>query len=175
VRIDFHNGGGTMSRIGNFLVVAPFVALLGGCAGSLSEIPEEIAAELGEVVVEDSLQSTAPGWNVTGVARLVDIPRYSSMQVQVQATGLTPGAHGWHIHSGGCDNPGEVVVPFTEIGTQPGIDDPIVAGSDGAAADDAIVPPARLTREQVQAGEYSLHIHNTDGPDPGPGIACADF
>jgi hypothetical protein len=97
------------------------------------------------------------------------------MQVQVQAAGLTPGPHGWHIHSGGCGNPGAVVVPLSAIGTEAGIDDPIVAGADGTAAQDAIIPAARLTRAQVQSGEYSLHIHLTDGPDPGASIACANI
>ncbi|MEX2584331.1 MAG: hypothetical protein WD766_13765, partial [Gemmatimonadota bacterium] len=141
-----------MMRIGNFIAAAPFVALLGGCAGSLPEIPADLVAELGDVVVEDSLQNTASGWAISGVARLVDIPRFSSMQVQVEAAGLTPGPHGWHIHNGQCASPGGVVVPLSAIGAQPGIDEPLVAGDDGAAAEDAIVPASLLSRAQVEAG-----------------------
>ena len=163
-----------MTRIGHIVVTAAF-AILAACAGSLPEIPADLAAELGEIVVEAPLQNTAPGWAISGTARLVAVPRFPIMQVQVEAAGLTPGPHGWHIHSGGCRNPGAVVVALSAIGDQPGIDEPIVAGADGTAAEDAVVPASSLTEAQVRAGEYSLHIHNTAGADPGRSIACAEL
>ena len=164
-----------MTRIGKIVVAAPFVATAIGCSGSLPEIPADLTAELGEVVVESPFQNTAPGWAIGGTARLIDIPRFSSMQVQVDVRGLTPGPHAWHIHTGGCRNPGGIVVPFTPIGAQAGIDEPLTAGENGQVTQDAIIPAELLTPAQVQAGEYSLHVHNSAGANPGRSIGCAEM
>ncbi len=163
-----------MTRITRFAVAAPLVVLLGACAGR-GGIPADIEGELRDVVADAPIQNATSGWALGGQARLVDIPRYGSMQAQVFVTGLTPGPKGWHIHNGGCGNPGPVVVPITPIGAQVGVGEPIVPGPDGTASAVAIIPGTSLSRQQFEAGQFSLHIHNAAGPSPGPSIACASL
>lgn len=153
----------------------PLVLLIAGCAGGLPEVPADLTAELGNMIVESPLQVAAPGWAITGTVRLVDVPRRSSMQIQVEADGLTPGPHAWHIHTGSCDNVGGIAVPFTTIGAREGIDEPIMASAEGEAAEDALIPPSLLSQEQLAAGSYSLNIHNAAGANPGPTVACANL
>lgn len=153
----------------------PIVLLAAGCAGGLPEVPADLTAELGDVLVESPLQVTAPGWAITGTVRLVDIPRRSTMQIQVEADGLTPGPHAWHIHTGSCDNIGGIVVPFTPIGAREGIDEPLTASTEGEAAEDALIPASLLSQQQLAAGPYSLNIHNAAGANPGPSVACANL
>lgn len=157
------------------VLAAPFVVLAGGCAGATAGGSAGAPAVPLAVIAEQPIQNVAPGWAVGGTARLNALQGTSDMQLEVSVDGLTPGPHAWHVHVGGCGNPGAVVVPFTTIGGQPGLGQPLVASETGEATGEGRIPAARLTRQQIESGEFSLHIHNHDGPNPGRSIACADL
>jgi hypothetical protein len=69
---------------------------------------------------------------------------------------------------------GGIALAFTTAGPNQGIDSPIVAAADGSAAEDAPIPAARLSRQQILATPHALQIHAAVSP-PGAGIACADL
>lgn len=150
-------------------------SVLVGCSAVAEEIPTAAARTVGDVFITSNIQGTGAGSNAGGLVRLVDLPATEDMQVQVEATGLPSGSHSWHIHSGTCAQPGGVVVAFTTIGQNEGLDEPIVADAQGRAAEDARVPANRLTRQQITSGSYIVNIHARSGPNPGPTIACADL
>lgn len=162
-----------MSHIGRFAGVIILFGFIAGCSRAASEAPSSVVRELGDVFINASLQPAGQGSGISGAVRVVDLPATSDLHVQLEANGLPPGPHAWHIHSGTCANPGSVLVPFTSIGQMEGLDAPVVAGADGRAAEDAHVPGNLLTREQLTAGSYSLHIHAQAGTNPGSSIACA--
>ena len=91
-------------------------------------------------------------------------------------TGVPEGEHAWHIHQGACgtkDAP--VVVPFTATKDKPGIGSPLVAAAGGSTTAEVTVPSSVLTTQQLQSGDYSLHVHQKSGTDHGPSIACANL
>lgn len=98
------------------------------------------------------------------------------LHVDVRVEGLSQGPHAWHIHSGSCAGPAApVVVAFTPTPELPGLDEPLVPGPDGVAEEAAFVPESTLSREQIAAGEYSVHVHRQGGTEHGPTVACADL
>lgn len=145
-----------------------------GCAGTGAEVPAAVVRATGDEFITAGIRP-AGGGNAGGLVRVIDIPTTSTMQVQVEATGLPPGPHAWHIHTGTCAQPGSVVVPFTPIGQREGIDEAITAAADGRATEDAVIPGALLTRQQLTASPHIVNIHAQGGASPGPGIACAEL
>lgn len=89
--------------------------------------------------------------------------------------GLTPGEHAWHIHSGTCDQNGPVKVAITSTAQQHGIGRSLDANRNGEAMGSVTVPGSDLTLAQLESGQYSLHIHQHGGVNPGPTVACADL
>ena len=151
-----------------------FLCCLAGCAGTGAEVPAAIVRATGDEFITAAIRPSGGG-NAGGLVRVIDVPTTSSMQIQVEATGLPPGPHAWHIHTGTCAQPGAVVVPFTTIGQREGIDEAITAEADGRATEDALIPGALMTRQQLTASPHIVNIHAQGGANPGAGIACADL
>jgi Cu/Zn superoxide dismutase len=114
------------------------------------------------------------GGDVTGTLRMTASPG-QGMQLNVDLMGLTPGEHAWHIHSVPCGREGPVVVAITATPEQQGIGQPLMAGADGHAMGSVTVTPNKLSVEQLQTGQYSLHVHERGGTDHGATAACANL
>ncbi len=100
----------------------------------------------------------------------------SAFRVNARFQNVPEGEHAWHIHQGACaSKDAPVVVAFTPAGDKPGIASPIMAGTDGNVMAEASVPSNLLSVQQLQSGEYSLHVHQKGGTDHGPSIACANL
>ena len=93
---------------------------------------------------------------VTGQATLT--PTGAQTQVQVQLTGLTPGAHPGHIHSGTCAAPGPVVQALPEI----------TAGADGSGSADTTLA---LDPATVMNGQHIIAYHGEGGAP----VVCAEL
>lgn len=101
------------------------------------------------------------------VERLGDKPP----KLHVRLAGLEPGPHAWHIHGAPCGVEAPVVVPLSATREMEAIHGPLEAGADGMAAAEVAVPPLREL--WVEAGAYSVHVHERPGADHGPTVACA--
>ncbi len=99
----------------------------------------------------------------------------NGFRLVVSVNGLSQGEHAWHIHSGPCGQPAPVDVAITTTADQQGIGQPLTADQSGNAMGSVTVPASRLTFDQLQGGQYSLHIHQQGGVDHGPTVACADL
>lgn len=115
------------------------------------------------------------GGTVSGTVRISEQTLGEGLALEVDLTGLQPGEYAWHIHSGSCEQEGQIVVPFTPTPTMEGIGDPLQVGDDGRATANVDVPEDRLPREQFNVGEFSLHVHEGSGADFGPTVACANL
>lgn len=91
--------------------------------------------------------------------------------LEIDAVGLPPGPHAWHIHQGTCGASGEVEIPLSSTAEMEGSTGPLEAGDDGVAQTDVEIPD--LMPSAVGAEEHSLHIHERPGVEHGPTIACA--
>lgn len=161
---------GELRRIATVGVVLATVA-----ACSTVEVPAAAVRAVGDSFVDAEIQRVgATGPAVGGNVQVIDLPNTNDIHIQVEATGLPPGFHAWHIHSGTCANSGGIVLAFTTAGQNQGIDDPIEAGMDGRAAEDAHIPSDRMTQQQLTGSPHALHIHANVSP-PGESIACADL
>jgi Cu/Zn superoxide dismutase len=181
-------------KISTLLPVAPIcigLALAGCGDGELAE--DEVGTEafetepeapplpestpLPEATADERTIAFEPGpagENVTGTLTItssgVDAP-----QVTAQFSGLTPGEHAWHIHAAPCGEEGPVVVAFTPTADMEGIAEAVVAGDDGNAMATASIPPDLLPLDQIDSGQYSVHVHEQGGVDHGPTVACANL
>ncbi len=99
------------------------------------------------------------------------------MQIQVEVQNIPAGAHAWHIHSAFCsDLSAPIVVPFTATASSDGLTAPIeVSDPVMPVVASALIPADRLSQAQLDAGAYSLHIHQNAGVEHGPTIACANL
>jgi Cu/Zn superoxide dismutase len=95
------------------------------------------------------------------------------MEYAVELTGLTPGEHAWHIHSGACGTEGPVVLPITDTPDMEGVGDPVQVGEDGRGTATVTIPADRISA--LGTGPHSLHVHERAGTDPGPSVACANI
>lgn len=152
------------------------LAGLGGCSAlgiEPPEAPEGVVSAVGDSFLRSPIQGAGGATGVSGEVELVDLPQTDDMQVQVDVSGISPGGHAWHIHSGTCAQLGGIVVPFTTAGPNQGLDTPIEVSAGGRGEADARIPAERLSRQQVEGGDYALNIHaNATG---GPGVACANL
>lgn len=152
------------------------LAGLGGCSAlgiEPPEAPEGVVSAVGNTFLRSPIQGVGGATGVSGEVELVDLPQTDDMQVQVDVSGISPGAHAWHIHSGTCAQLGGIVVPFTTAGPNQGIDEAIQVAANGRGEADARLPADRLSRQQIENGDYALNIHaNATG---GPGVACANL
>ena len=78
--------------------------------------------------------------------------------MQVQLSGLTPGAHPGHIHAGTCEAPGEVVQPLPVI----------TADANGAGTADTTLT---LDATTVMDGQHIIAYHG----DGGAPVACGSL
>ena len=85
-------------------------------------------------------------------------PNAAQTQVQVQLTGVTPGAHPGHIHSGTCAAIGPVVHALPEI----------TAGADGTGSAEATVP---LDAATIMNGQHLISYHGEGGAP----VACGEL
>jgi Cu/Zn superoxide dismutase len=93
------------------------------------------------------------------------------LELVVRGTGLAPGEHGWHVHSGPCGTSGPVRIPLSETAEADGITGPIDVSDEGEFEQTVEVP--ELNRTMVGTREHSLHIHRNAGANHGPTVACA--
>jgi hypothetical protein len=93
------------------------------------------------------------------------------LELIVRGTGLAPGEHGWHVHSGPCGTTGPVRIPLSETAEADGITGPIDANDEGEFEQTVEVP--ELNRTMVGTQAHSLHIHRNAGANHGPTVACA--
>jgi hypothetical protein len=105
------------------------------------------ASMMGSMPTTLSLQPIGSS-NVRGQATLT--PSGAQTQVNVQLTGLTPGAHPGHIHEGTCAAPGKVVQPLPEI----------TAGQDGSGTAEGTVAVDAMT---VMDGQHIIAYHGEGG------------
>ena len=91
--------------------------------------------------------------------------------LEVDAVGLPPGGHAWHIHQGACGASGEIQIPLSATAEMEGITGPLEVGDDGVAQTEVEI--AELQSSTVGAQQQSLHIHEGGEAEPGPTIACA--
>lgn len=85
-------------------------------------------------------------------------PNGAQTQVQVQLSGLTPGAHPGHIHEGNCPTPGAVVHPLPEI----------TAGADGSGSAETTLTADATT---FLDGKHLISYHGEGGAP----VACGDL
>jgi Cu/Zn superoxide dismutase len=93
------------------------------------------------------------------------------LELVVRGTGLAPGEHGWHVHSGPCGTSGPVRIPLSETAEADGITGPLDANDEGEFEQTVEVP--ELNRTMVGTQAHSLHIHRNAGANHGPTVACA--
>ena len=94
---------------------------------------------------------------VTGQATVT--PSGNQLQVMVQLSGLTEGAHPGHIHQGTCESPGSVVAPLQEIS----------AGADGTGNMTTTVDVDPMT---AMDGQHIVAYHPAGG---GPPVVCGQI
>lgn len=133
----------------------------------------EVAENTGIVIEEGPIEVVSAGWAVTGVVRLLEVPNARDLFVQVEADGLTPGPHAWRLYNAGCEGGGTEVVAFDQGMAGMGVT--LEANREGEATAIARIPATAVSREQIEAGSYSVRIHNGGGGMPGPAIACAEI
>lgn len=155
----------------------------GEAAGEIGEITEDVPigteAIPGEEVIQLSDFRPAPAAGaapIKGWLRVVAPgPNPDRVRLEAHVTGLSPGAHAWHVHDGPCGGTGSVVVALTPTATSPGLADPLVADDDGVADQVADVPARELPLSRIRARSYSVQVHSGFGDDFGPAVACAEL
>jgi hypothetical protein len=93
------------------------------------------------------------------------------LELVVKGTGLPPGDHAWHVHTGPCGTSGPVRIPLSETAEAEGITGPIDVDDQGAFEESVEVP--ELNRTMIGTQAHSLHIHQNPGANHGPTVACA--
>ncbi len=99
-----------------------------------------------------------PGETASGVATLT--PMGNQTEVVVTMSGLTPGVHSNHIHTGTCDNIGGIVYPLTDLN----------ADAQGSASATTMLDVPLST---IQSAQHNITVHT--GPLPAPTIACGEI
>jgi Cu/Zn superoxide dismutase len=97
--------------------------------------------------------------NERGRAELVQ--KGTDVSAWVKLSGLTPGAHAVHIHSGTCAAPGTAAVSLGDV----------TAGFDGTA----VAKIAATSSTPVVGTGFSLDVHAAAGATPGAVVACGDL
>lgn len=165
-----------LSRAIAGLIGMSSTALAAGCAAAPAPVvTPDMIQETGVLVTESTIQPVASGWAVGGTVRILSVPGSPNLYAEAHVTGLTPGEHAWHLHSGTCENPGSIVVPFSTLGTRMGTTTALNADSEGVADGLGPMPADQVTRDQIMAGDYAILIHNAGGTPPGRGVACSDL
>jgi|GEM_PF-5060544 len=155
---------------------APEAAPTEGSAPMPEATPAE-GATAENVIVSSNFETVPQGSGAIGTVILSQAPEGEGMQIQVEVQNIPAGAHAWHIHSASCsDLSAPIVVPFTATASSDGLAAPIeVSDPVMPVVASALIPADRLSQEQLDAGAYSLHIHQNAGVEHGPTIACANL
>lgn len=129
------------------------------------------------VVARSDFQPTAnaEGMNVSGWAEFRQRGsnwREDGLELRVHLMGLSEGDHAWHIHQGTCENPGQVVLPISDMGDRDGVGGDLNAGADGMVEETVNIDRDRLAGLDLNQ-DHIINVHLRGGDDPGPGIACA--
>ncbi|CAN5894683.1 hypothetical protein BH23GEM9_BH23GEM9_33370 [soil metagenome] len=141
------------------------------------EDPAAVPTQQDVVVARSDFQATpqASGLNVSGWAEFRQRGsdwRQDGLELRVHLMGLSEGDHGWHIHQGTCESPGQVVLPLSDFGDRDGVTGELNAGSDGMAEETVNIDRDRLAGLDLNQN-HILNVHLRGGDDPGPAIACA--
>lgn len=156
------------SNRGWLLLALPLsLAACGGDEGDTAETPADSAiaaidaptvdtAPMGAMPTTLALQSVDSS-GVMGQATVIPNGDMQT-QVQVQLSGLTPGAHPGHIHEGKCPTPGAVVHPLPEI----------TASADGSGSAATTLPVDAST---FMDGNHVITYHGEGGKP----VACGDL
>jgi Cu/Zn superoxide dismutase len=121
-------------------------------------------------VLESADSTAAPG--LSGEVAVVagdDVDE--PLELVVRGSGLPPGEHAWHVHTGPCGTDGPVRIPISETATAEGTSGPLEVNAQGEF-DEAVEIP-ELNRTMVGTQGHSLHIHRNPGANHGPTVACA--
>jgi Cu/Zn superoxide dismutase len=129
------------------------------------------------VVARSDFQPTdqAEGLQVSGWAEFRQRGanwREDGLELRVHLMGLSEGDHGWHIHRGTCDSPGQVVLPISDMGDMSGVGGDLNAGADGMAEETVNIDRDRLVGLDLNQS-HVINVHLRGGDNPGPAIACA--
>lgn len=112
---------------------------------------------------------------ITGTAELRNVDGSTDVELVVRLQGVPEGPHGWHIHGAPCGAEGPVLIPLTATSTLEGISDALNAGSDGLAEKTVTIPAASMNGVNFETAGQSVRVHQKDGTDHGPTIACANL
>jgi Cu/Zn superoxide dismutase len=132
--------------------------------------PTPAPSEADEGEAEDE-GATEPETTATAEAS----PAGEGFRLEVEIEGLSEGPHAWHIHDGPCGETAGIAVALTTTQDAEGITQPLNATAGAPASGTVTVAADRLTLDQLETGEYSLHVHAQGGTDHGPTVACADL
>ena len=97
----------------------------------------------------------------TATGQVTVTPAGGGSQVSVQLSGLAPGEHPGHIHTGTCEALGDVVHPLPVV----------TAGADGSATADTTLAAAS---ESFMDGQHVIAYHGT-AENPGAPVACGQL
>jgi hypothetical protein len=98
------------------------------------------------------VMATRNNSGITGTATLM--PSGDSTMVMVALHGATPGqSYASHVHAGGCDQPGAMLVPLTSV----------VAGADSSGSSTTTVATATLDSLSRQYGALLVQSHLSNG------------
>ncbi len=132
----------------------------------LPAAPEVVSAEF---EAPEGVESAVTG-DVTVTEQEPD-----GFRVEADLQGLGEGPHAWHIHSGACGTEAPIVIAFTETADMPGLGDPLENDDSGEAEGSVTVPENVFSFSELRQGDFSVHVHETSGVEPGPTVACADL
>ncbi|HUG02486.1 MAG TPA: CHRD domain-containing protein [Longimicrobiales bacterium] len=132
-------------------------------------LPPALATMTAQFTSPDGADSEVGG-DITLTATDLD-----EFRVDASLRGLAEGPHAWHIHSAACGTDAPVVVPFTETADMEALGQPLTPDENGNATASVAVPGDVFSFEQLEVGEYSVHVHERGGLDHGPTVACANL
>ena len=139
---------------------------LTACGGEEEEVAETpadsaiaaIDAPTMDMAGMASTLSLQPVGGSTTSGQATVTPNGAQTQVQIQLSGLTPGEHPGHIHSGTCEAPGAVVQALPVV----------TAGQDGTATADTTLA---LDATTVMDGQHIIAYHGEGGAP----VACGSL
>ena len=140
------------------------LAACGGDEAETADTPADSAIAAieppmtGDMTGMASTLSLQPVGGSTASGQATVTPNGAQTQVQIQLSGLTPGAHPGHIHAGTCEAIGEVVQALPEI----------TVGEDGTGTAETTLT---LDATTVMDGQHVISYHG----DGGAPVACGSL
>jgi Cu/Zn superoxide dismutase len=139
-----------------------------------TELPDETMVSLSEFEAVGGANATGTAMPVRGSAELRRVTDDGALELHVRLEGLSEGDHAWHIHGAPCGQQGDIVVPLSRAGTLEGIGSDLDAGADGVV-EERVTIDAERARGLDLSRQHSVNVHQGDGDNPGPAIACANI